>query len=535
MSHTLLIVLVVVVSIAVLINLLLELKRDLMMMQQNSYRINRYMRWLRTSGDTTATYRIVAYFILLFAAARFVSVYVSLALIFVYSLWSVKSLIGHKYKKPLVWTPRACRIYLVTVILVALFGLFVLMLPDSNSDSRLDYFIISLMVPFCASHIICACAVWLLVPVEKAINARYYRDARRILNSMPDMKVVAITGSYGKTSTKHYLHRILSESYSVVMTPGSYNTTLGVIRTVREYIKPYTEVFICEMGAKQPGDIREICELVHPNIGVVTAVGPQHLESFKSIENVQRTKFELVDSLPIGGLAVLNDDFEPIAERQVNNVDCRRYSVRFTDKVAYYARNIQYSSTGTTFTVVGFGIIEPLTLHTRLVGECNVSNLIAAVIVAIYMKVPLEKIRYAVEKIEPVEHRLSMRRTPSGVVILDDAFNSNPAGSAMALDVLASMTDGKRIVVTPGMIELGERQHELNYDFGAKIAVSADVAIIVGHYNRDAISSGIASVDDSLIEVHQVDSFAQAQTLLSILLQSGDTVLYENDLPDTFK
>lgn len=535
MSYCLLIIFLVIVSLTAAVNFLLELKRDLMMMQQNSYRVNRYLRWLRTSGDTTSTSRCIAYMVLLLAATLCLSTEITLGVIFIYSIWSAWSLFQKKYKKPLVWTPRACRIFGMAVLVVVLLEASIFFIPGVASVDLIPYFVASLMLPFCASHIICIIAVWLLIPVEKAINARYYRDARRILSSMSNLKVIGITGSYGKTSTKHYLHRILSESYSVVMTPGSYNTTLGVVRTVREHLKPYNEIFICEMGAKQIGDIREICNLVKPQIGVVTAVGPQHLESFKTIENVQRTKFELIDALPIGGLAVINNDFDMIAQRVVSNVDCRRYSVRFGEKAAYYARNIQYTSTGTTFTIVGFGIIEPLTLHTRLVGECNVSNLIAAVIVAVYLKVPVDKIRYAVEKIEPVEHRLSMKRTPGGVVIIDDAFNSNPVGSAMALDVLASMIDGKRIVVTPGMIELGDSQDALNKEFGVKIAASADIAIIVGRYNREAICDGIASAESSLVEVHQVDSFTEAQALLQTILQPGDTVLYENDLPDTFK
>ena len=168
-------------------------------------------------------------------------------------------------------------------------------------------------------------------------------------------------------------------------------------------------------------------------------------------------------------------------------------------------------------------------------GECNVSNLLAAVIVALRLGVPVEKIRYAVGRIEQVEHRLSMKRTPGGVTIIDDAFNSNPTGSGMALDVLAMMTGGRRIVVTPGMIELGERQEELNREFGRKIATSADIAIIVGEYNRQAIVEGIESVTPRSAEIHTVASFAESQTLLSTMLKSGDTILYENDLPDTFK
>ena len=168
------------------------------------------------------------------------------------------------------------------------------------------------------------CGSVLLPKPGKSINNSYVNDARRIIGEMPSLKVVGITGSYGKTSTKHYLNRILSEQFNVVMTPGSFNTPMGVTRTIREMLKPYTEIFICEMGAKQRGDIKEICDIVHPQYGIITAVGEQHMESFKSIENVQRTKFELADALPADGFCVVNDDFPYVANREVDNTSCLR-------------------------------------------------------------------------------------------------------------------------------------------------------------------------------------------------------------------
>jgi UDP-N-acetylmuramoyl-tripeptide--D-alanyl-D-alanine ligase len=432
-----------------------------------------------------------------------------------------------KYKKPLVFTRRAVRIYSVMWILTAILAAFAAIVsgvPDMTA-----------VLAACAafSPALLLVAEWILRPVEASINRGFYRDAERILRSMPDLKIIGITGSYGKTSTKHYLNRILSEAFDVTMTPGSFNTPLGVIRTIREYLKPYNEVFIVEMGAKQIGDIKEICDLVHPHMGIVTAVGEQHLESFKSIQNVQRTKFELVDALPADGLAVVNDDFEFAANRPVTNVACKRYAVKHTDNADYRATDIVYSPAGTEFTVTGDG--TELKLRTKLVGECNISNLIAAVIVALKLGVPEDRIRYAVEKIEQVEHRLNLKRTPAGITIIDDAFNSNPTGSGMALDVLGAMPGGQRIVITPGMIELGDKQAEYNEAFGRHIASSADVAIVVGQYNRDAIIKGIAEGGMAADAVHTADTFAQAQQLLSTIVRRGDYVLYENDLPDTFK
>ncbi|MCC8036887.1 MAG: UDP-N-acetylmuramoyl-tripeptide--D-alanyl-D-alanine ligase [Bacteroidales bacterium] len=504
-------------------------RRELMMFQQNSYRPERYCRWWKTAGESTNPGRLGALIALLLLLVRNIDFVMGAAIAIVILVTQAYSLTVKKYKKPLVMTRRAARIYSV---------MWVLALGASCGVGlgvmSLKWGLVTAVACVVLSPALLFIAYFLLKPVEAHINKKYYNEAARMLGSMPDLKIIGVTGSYGKTSTKHYLQRILSEQFDTLMTPGSFNTTLGVIRTVREQLKPYNEVFIVEMGAKQPGEIKEICDLVHPSIGIVTAVGEQHLESFKTIENVQKTKFELVDALPADGLAVVNDDFPYAACRKVDNTRCKRYAVRATDNAQFTAKDIQYSTHGTTFTIVGPDGKE-LTLTTRLVGECNISNLMAAVIVALELGVPEQKIRYAVEKIEQVEHRLNLKRTPGGIAIIDDAFNSNPTGSRMALDVLAAMTGGKRIVITPGMIELGDRQEELNRDLGAYIHGRADVAIIVGHYNREALLAGLELSGMESDNVYAVDSFNEAQRVLQSIARPGDTVLYENDLPDTFK
>ncbi len=519
-----------------LANLAAELWRDLMMYQQNSYRNERYRLGLKKSGDSTSGWRLCGILVFLLVLMPLVPHTPGVVLLAVFFLLSSLTLVRRKYKKPLVMTPRARRIYVTSFFIGAVVcAVGVLLFGGVGVDRQLFALVESLMLCYCVSHAIIMGAGLVLSPVEKSINNGYIKDAQRILSQMPDLKIIGITGSYGKTSTKHYLYRILSEQYETLMTPGSYNTTLGVVRTVRELLKPYHEVFIVEMGAKQPDDIAEICRLVHPQRGIITAVGPQHLESFKTIEAVQATKFELADSLPSTGLVVVNNDFEMIANRPVENVPCLRYAVKNTEGADYIARDIQYSAGGTDFTVLRVSDGKALRLHTRLVGECNVSNLLAAVAMAVAMGVPDDRIIYAVSQIEHVEHRLAVKHLPSGLTIIDDAFNSNPAGAAMALDVLAAMKPGGRVLITPGMIELGERQYELNAEFGKKAASSADTVIVVGHYNREAIVEGLHSggMDDSHIVL--ADSFADAQVRLNSHTFKVETVLYENDLPDTFK
>ena len=514
----------IVLIISLLVALFYVYRYDLQMLQQNSYRRERYLNWFKKSNGYLSEVKLifiaVGFMLVAFPYwwAEIVATVVAAGVSVYYAT--------RKYKKPIVFTKRVWRLISGNFILtLALLIPVFIVLPGFAA----------IVAVLCAilSHVITLVSLWALQPVENAINKKYYDEAASILASMPGLKVVGITGSYGKTSTKHYLNRILSEKYNVIMTPGSFNTPMGVIRTIREMMKPYNDLFIVEMGAKNIGDIKEICDLVHPQMGIVTAVGPQHLESFKTIENVQRTKFELVDALPADGFAVVNNDFPYVANREVTNVECVRYSVGDENKGDYRAKNIQYSSRGTSFTIEGCG--KSVDLQTKLVGECNISNRMAAVIVAMKLDVPEQKIKYAVSRIEQVEHRLNVKRTASGITIIDDAFNSNPDGSRMALDVLGGMTGGKRIVITPGMIELGEKQAYYNEKFGEHIAETCDVAIVVGQYNREAILKGIKSGGMADANVKVADSFAEAQQMMLSFAKAGDTVLYENDLPDTFK
>lgn len=522
-----------VLAVATAADLAAVLKRDLMMLQLNSYRNERYARWFNQSGESTTPWRLAACIALFLTLVHNVPSVVSLGIAAIIVIANFISLSRRRYKKPLVFTPRARRLYAVMCTLTLIIPVAAGILADDLATAckvGLAEIVLSPLFVLAANSI--------LRPVETSINRRYYNEAASILRSMPSLKVVGITGSYGKTSTKHYLHHILSQEFETLMTPGSYNTTMGVIRTVREMMHPYTQVFIAEMGAKQPGDIKEICDLVHPTVGIITAVGEQHLETFGSVDNVCRTKFELADAIPSDGLIVVNDGFEAAKNRKVDNVACLRYYAGKDNKTGaaadYRVTEVVYRPDGTRFTVEGSDGYRA-EFATPLMGECNIANLLGAIIVSKHLGVPDAKIAYALSTMPQVEHRLSTKHTPGGLMIIDDAFNSNPQGSAMALDVLSLLDiPGRRFIITPGMIELGTRQHDANRELGEKIGDCADVAIIVGLYNRDAILKGIG---DKLPaeNVIAVSDFASAQRILTGMARRGDAVLYENDLPDTFK
>lgn len=452
------------------------------MFQQNSYRSQRFLRWLRQDP--------LPYFF-------------------------------RKAKLKFSFTHRMRRLLFVEMLL---YGLCALLSPFAALACTL------------LSPAILLLSNLLLAPVEKAISRYFYKDAKSRLEAHKGLVIIGITGSYGKTSTKHYLYRILSEKYNVLMTPGNFNTTLGVVRTIREQLQPFHQIFIVEMGAKQRGDIKEICELVHPQIGIVTSVGKMHLETFGSFENIQKTKFELMEALPSDGYGVYNAESEGIASYkgipshcrlEAYGIDAHRCDVR--------AANLAYDSRGMSFDLIDSKGIEHY--QSKLLGENNVLNLCAALMVASYLGVSPEQRRRAVSKIQCVEHRLSISHR-GGLTILDDAYNSNPEGAAMALRVLKEMDlpeGGKRIVITPGFVELGPEQQKECRTLGYRAAKSADILVIVNKLNREAIYSG--AVEGGLDEKNIIcaDTLSEAVALVSALTTPGSVLLYENDLPDMFK
>ena len=539
MTATLLITYIITL-VLIFVLLWFEFRRNLMMFQQNSYRPERYRRWYLKTGESTNSPNLFAIILYLLGLTTFGVRNFAVACIGIFSLVMIIKLARRRYKKPLVMTKRAIRLlatmFIVTFLILGCSLLVFKLFTTSSLSTYLFVAVEVLLAAFILVRYIVLCAAFITKPIESHINKRFYNDAAQRLQSIPDLRIIGITGSYGKTSTKHYLFTILRERFETLMTPGSFNTTLGVVRTIREYLKPYHEVFIVEMGAKQSGDIKEICDLVHPSMGIITAVGPQHLETFGTIENVRDTKFELVDALPSDGLAVVNNDYPIIANRPIKNCPSLRYSVKAINRDAdIRAENIEYHSGGTRFTVVTSDN-KRLTLDTVLLGEYNIANLTAAVGVALSLGMSDDAIKLGVARIEPVEHRLSMKRHPNGLTIIDDAFNSNPAGAAMAVKVLSQMKDGRRIIITPGMIELGDRQVELNTEFGRQIAENdIDLAMIIGEYNRDAILSGLKEGGMSDDRILSFGTFLEANSYLLSIAKPGDTALIENDLPDTFK
>ena len=428
-----------------------------------------------------------------------------------------------KAKKPLVFTARVKRLYATSVILFAILAAFSVVVANIYPVFLCQFALIITSYVMLFANI-------LNRPGENAIRRKYINEAKKKIASLPNLTVIGITGSYGKTGTKYILEKLLSEKYNVLMTPASYNTTMGVVKVIRENLTAAHDIFICEMGARNTGEIKEICDIVKPKYGIITSIGPCHLETFGSIENIIKTKFELCDALPDDGIIFLNADNEHIAGKTDVSKSAVYYGIQ-NENADFCAQITSVSESGTRFEVLHEN--EHFSLSSKLLGEHSVVNILGCVAVARALGVSPDQLTLGSRRIEGAPHRLSLIKG-NGFVIIDDSFNSNPSGCKAALKVL-SQFEGQKILITPGMIELGEKQNELNFEFGKNAAAVCDKIFLVGEKQTKPIKSGAldAGFDEKHISVFErvEDAINNAKILPT---SERNVILIENDLPDNF-
>jgi UDP-N-acetylmuramoyl-tripeptide--D-alanyl-D-alanine ligase len=431
-------------------------------------------------------------------------------------------------KIKLAYTARVKRLYATALLLV----MVTLALGLWANRPFFSLVLFSFMVTYSSLFVIAANVV--NAPVESRIRNKFIQSAKKRLTERPDRIVVGITGSYGKTSVKHILTDLLSRSFNVLMTPGSFNTTLGVVRTINEQLNSTHDIFVVEMGAKEIGDIEEICDIVPPDVAIITSIGPQHLESFGTIDNVAATKGELLVGVKPGGVIALN-----LADPRIAALP-RRSDVRYLTygppESDFVVSEIKITGAGTAFTLTANTrhgrIVE--TFSTQLLGGHNIDNMLGAIAIALDLGVPTRDIHRALKDMQPVKHRLSSYRGPGGCLVLDDAYNSNPKGSSSALEVLDAIEGKKKLIMTPGMIELGTEQERLNEQFGEKIAQVCDDVILVGPKRTAPIARGILSQGFPEERLHIVRNLREGFEALQQLAGPEDVLLIENDLPDSY-
>jgi len=529
------------------------------MLQLESYQLDGYVRYLKKNYKKVilnwtlwlGIFELLAGFVLRILLSITVSGSRDAALVPTHIImWAVFALYGGwsifcdyktTQKKKLVFTKRMKRLTAGLAGVTLIIELICMLLFKTQSNSKMYYMYISplALIAFAPAYVWLAGRV--MEPVENSINRKFYVAAEEKLRGMKDVVKIGITGSYGKTSTKHALATILSVKFRVLKSPASINTPMGLSALINNKFPADTQVFIAEMGARHTGDIKELVDLIHPTYGIITSVGPQHLETFGTVDKIANTKYDLIRGLPKSGKAFFASDNDWVDRMYRKSKGMNRFLSGYelegreiNPECCMLARNLSYGPDGLSFELVyrqEGADVESVECTSRLLGIHNLSNIVLCCSVAKEMGLTMEEISRGVSMLEPVEHRLQVINGP--MTVIDDAFNSNPTGAKEALNVLSSFP-GRHIIVTPGFVEMGGDEDKFNFELGRQIARKCDIAILVGLKHTAPIRRGILEEGFEESMVYSVKDLDAASALLRKVGVPGDSVLFENDLPDNY-
>ena len=350
----------------------------------------------------------------------------------------------------------------------------------------LIYFLVSIFSPFLVNQKALFLTLNLLMPFDTFIKYILVKLATFKFNIFNKKTVViAITGSWGKTTTKETLYAILKTLPHVFYTPSNHNTLLSIAKQAL-FLPPSAKIFIAELGAYQIGDIQKICHIIKPQIGILTAIGPMHLERFGTVENILKAKMEMVQNLPQNSIFWAPKNLTS----QLQKFSLPQNTNYFTDYSQIYFS-------------LGFNF--------------NISQ---------------KDIQKTLDSLPPVEHRQQIIHNRT-ITVIDDTYNSNPDGFKLALDQLKKITSTEKILVTPGIIELGDLQDQENQKIAAYAASICTHIIIVGQTNQSSLTKGIKSIKSS-IKIFTVPDLKSAQDILPTITTKNSAILFENDLPDQY-
>ena len=526
-----------------IINVLMALK-SIHIMQLNSYNVDQQLLWYKQHKNeflsNLVLFVLSALWLFLFNSIFSIVIYMG---IIIDLLVMLIEYFPRKQKKSLAWTKRVIRLFVVTIILFVL-----LMIPfviyKNNNTLTLYLFVTAL------SPLVCLIAFLIMTPIENNIRKKFAKEATNILKKNNDLYTIGITGSFGKTSVKYYLSTLLKGKYNVCFTKGSFNTPMGATITIKNELKSYDEIFVCEMGARRIGDIREMCELALPKAGIITEVADQHLDTFKNIDNVLNTKFELADYV-LGNddgiynrfkkIILVNGDNELIRKyienkysSYLNGNNKSIYTFGFNKDNDFYVEILDIDYRGTGFRFYDKIHNAQIEYKTILVGRHNVLNLCSAIAMATLLEVDINDIKYSIEKIAPVSHRLEIKKINENQIIIDDAYNANIKGSKYALEALGYFKEYKKILITPGIVELGDKQYELNKEFIKSATKVCDYILTVSNVNKQAFIDGIKESNYSEYNYFHFNSFNEAYAYANINIQGKRVILIENDLTDNY-
>lgn len=501
-------------------------------LQQCGYDNKKFRAWYKRKDNLLKHRYILTALLIFFSSAclsvcflflgKDVSAVLSVCSFILFTVLFVVADFKYALKVPVKITARYKRLCVVYVLFLAIFnyiGVTLLNIAAYYINEELAYAlkfvpmaVYVVLLPYILTFTNDVCGIY-----EKSHSKKFVLQAEKTLRASSAVKI-GITGSYGKTSVKNILNTILSEKYNVLATPYSYNTPLGVAKCVNSADMSNVEVFICEMGARHVGDIDELCDTVSLDYGILTGICPQHLESFKNVENIILEKSKIIKRAKKGFVSVNTEGIESIGDKHSLILG---KDIIISELVA--------NKDGTSFALECNG--RKLDLSTKLLTAHSAENIALAVGIAMMLSLTDEEIERGVSKIEYSEHRLQVIKS-GGVTVIDDSYNSNIVGAKDSIEAL-KMFDGEKYVLTPGLVELGILEVKENEKFGAEL-VGIDNVILIGETLVGAVQRGYLNAGGDEKKLTVVPTLLAATDILKEKLRDGDCVLFLNDLPDVY-
>ncbi|MFA5917818.1 MAG: UDP-N-acetylmuramoyl-tripeptide--D-alanyl-D-alanine ligase [Candidatus Gracilibacteria bacterium] len=432
-------------------------------------------------------------------------------------------------KQKLVWTKKAIMIAVLTILIAAIKLTSYIIIFYNTTSIYIN--ILAIMLWVLAFPIYMIIANLLLIPIDKYLKKQIIQNAKNKLDNLrknKNLKIIGITGSYGKTSEKEILETVLKESFKVITTSGNKNTPLGISELILNELDETYDIFIVEMGAYYMGDIKEICDLVNPEIGILTGITLQHLERFGNLDNIIKTKFELIESIDTNGLAILdcsNENIKKGLQERKNTLKVKNILEINSPENITYLDNLA----GISFNY------DKNIIETKLLASHSANQIIIAYEVAKYLKVPAKKILDSVKNINYIKHRLELIYNPnSNLYIVDDSFNGNFEGVKSTIELLKNIKGHRRLYLTPGLVELGKETFKIHHEIGKMLADAADKVLLIDTPATKSIYNGLIDkgFDKNNITVYRTTT--EAHNDLKNILISEDVIIFQNDWTDNY-
>lgn len=437
-------------------------------------------------------------------------------------------------RKKLVWTKKAIALFALAQLFILTFAAYLFF---SGAHAPFAFFwqkLLSLLVTIYVldffTPIFLSVALIFLWPFDFAAKKTIVAKAARKIKSLPNIKVIGIAGSYGKTTMKEVLAAVLSSHFKIAATPESVNTPVGIARWILKFADQGTEVVIVEMGEHYKGDVKELCGIAKPDVVVITGINESHLERMKTLDAVISTIFEAVSSSKPGAAIFINGDDKNVVghykefvwpdhrveEFQISPPEADKFQKFNIEKLVWEVEDNKIGK-----------------FEVNLLGEYSLGDVDAAIKIASSLGMSAEEIKKGIAKIQPVEHRLQPIKSANNILVIDDSYNGNPNGVEEAIKVLSRFTNRRKLFITPGLVEMGKKSAEIHHRIGRQLADVADVIILIKNSATPAIEFGIVEKRQQQ-KIIWFNTTQEAHAGLGKILQANDVIVFQNDWGDNY-